>query len=280
MNRMARRPFRRSSRGQPDTAPPEAGDRLRPAGTAPGATGPAAVVARWTPPRMGPTLTIVDLDRPAWSLERCRALLDDGERAAADKLAVAALAARYTVRRAAVRHLLGDQTGLDPAGLRYRTGADGKLFLQPQGSGPDEVAFNVSHSRNVCVIAVGTGVAIGVDVQHIEERPLTPELLDIVLGPAEQARLRRGGGGGRTLEFTRAWTRKEAMLKAIGVGLTVPATGLQVDLTAAWRTARWPAGADYPDRRRCTWADLSDAQPGVCLALMVIRPTLGDRPAR
>ena len=76
--------------------------------------------------------------------------------------------------------------------------------------------FNLSHSGDVTLVAVARDSEVGVDVERI--RPVI-EMRAIArrwLGRDDMADER---------EFLRAWTRHEAMLKALGVGLSGKAEG-------------------------------------------------------
>jgi 4'-phosphopantetheinyl transferase len=72
---------------------------------------------------------------------------------------------------------------------------------------------------------VGVAVAevpVGVDVEDLAGRPADPLLEAETLAPAELAMLDAGDPAQRPTTFLRLWTRKEALLKATGTGLSVP----------------------------------------------------------
>lgn len=130
-------------------------------------------------------------------------LPEEAERAA--RLVTPALRRRYLRAHAALRDILGR---VAPQPLSFALHENGKPYL---ASAP-EIRFNLSHSREVALIAVTRGVEVGVDIERI--RPIS----DIA---AIAARYfppgHRSPANGR--EFFRDWTRFEALLKGHGVGL-------------------------------------------------------------
>jgi 4'-phosphopantetheinyl transferase len=85
----------------------------------------------------------------------------------------------------------------------------------------DSLDVSCSASAGVGVVVVSRGHRVGVDVQQIE--PWRPDVLDEGwLTRAEQAALTTLPPDERPTALTRAWTQKEAVLKARGTGLTEP----------------------------------------------------------
>jgi len=96
-----------------------------------------------------------------------------------------------------------------------------------------------SASGPLGVVAVGRGHRVGVDVERVA--PWTPDVLDEGwLDGSERLALTRLPVGARPLAVTRAWTQKEAVLKARGTGLqddpaaTVTVVGQAEGLVAGW----------------------------------------------
>ena len=88
------------------------------------------------------------------------------------------------------------------------------------GFGP--IRFSLSHSESVAVIAVATGVRVGVDVEFVRPRARLDALAARVLGPEEHAGWLDLEPAAQLRGFLERWTAKEAYLKAIGAGITVP----------------------------------------------------------
>jgi 4'-phosphopantetheinyl transferase len=134
--------------------------------------------------------------------------LDAAERARASRFRFPDIQRRWIAGRAALRQLLERYTGVPAAELCFARGEYGKPYLA--GS---RVFFNMSDSRDVALYAVTLDAEIGVDVERIRDiegatiaRRFLPE--------AEAAAVRDDPES-----FFRVWTRREAYLKCIGVGL-------------------------------------------------------------
>jgi 4'-phosphopantetheinyl transferase len=108
-------------------------------------------------------------------------------------------------QHAMVRALLARYLGVPPAALAFTRGARGK----PAVAG---LEHNLSHTDDVALLAVARVNPLGVDVERLAARLEPAELARLVLAPAEAACLDRAA-------FLRIWCRKEACLKATGVGL-------------------------------------------------------------
>jgi 4'-phosphopantetheinyl transferase len=112
--------------------------------------------------------------------------------------------------------VLGAYAGVPPASLRFRYGQQGKPQLAGVGTG---IGFNVSHSDEWVLCAVGPARHVGVDVER-RRQDLTLAEIDPVLTRDERDVLAKMDGAGRAAAMLRLWTRKEAVAKAIGAGLS------------------------------------------------------------
>lgn len=92
-------------------------------------------------------------------------------------------------------------------------------------------AFSISHSKGVVAVAfcpAGLGDRIGVDVEAIRTDLHVDDLISLVCHPNELAVLSAMSGETKRSMFYRCWTRKEAVLKAMGSGLS---SALSVDVS-------------------------------------------------
>ncbi|CAB4921350.1 unannotated protein [freshwater metagenome] len=103
------------------------------------------------------------------------------------------------------------------------------------GFDPPVVHFSVAHSGPVLLVAVAGDVEVGVDVELVRAgRPIVA-LARRAWGDEEAAALAALRGADADLAFHRAWTRHEAALKCLGVGLAgapadAPSTASPVSL--------------------------------------------------
>jgi 4'-phosphopantetheinyl transferase len=150
----------------------------------------------------------IALDVPPPGADR---LLDAGERARAARFAFERDRGRFVAGRAALRAVLAGYLGADPAALAFTLGPHGKPALL---GGP---TFSFSNSQGRALCAVGRGREVGVDLEALRPVPDAAGIARSVLTAEEQAAWQAAGGGDRA--FLRLWTRKEAALKALGLGL-------------------------------------------------------------
>jgi 4'-phosphopantetheinyl transferase len=84
---------------------------------------------------------------------------------------------------------------------------------------PARIAFNLSHSGALTLVAVSCGREVGVDVERVKPERDLVALAERALGPEDAAAVRGAAGDERTRLFYELWTRHEARLKCLGVGL-------------------------------------------------------------
>ena len=143
----------------------------------------------------------VSLDVPPASV-----YLSPDEQARAERFRFARDRQRYIACRSALRLLLSEALGSAPEALVFTYGPQGK----PQCS---ELAFNVSHSSSLALIALG---AEGVDIEKLRTDFDPHELGRRVFTESELGLLRTHD------DFFAIWTRKEAVIKAEGGGFSSP----------------------------------------------------------
>ena len=128
------------------------------------------------------------------------------------------------------RSILGLYLGEDPACIRFRAGPHDRPELAGSHA-PHRLRFNASHSGGIAVLALTLDNDVGVDVEI--PRPL-PDLLEIArdtFHPSEWAAIAGITDDiGRTAAFYRCWTRKEAIAKAVGLGLNLPFQRFAVEI--------------------------------------------------
>jgi phosphopantetheinyl transferase len=118
--------------------------------------------------------------------------LPDAERERAGAIAHADARRRWVAARWALRQVLGGYLEREPALIEMRFGERGKPMLADPAA---SLRFNLSHSGELALIAIGEEREVGVDVQRIGKRPA---------------------------EFYADWARREAIAKCHGTGLWAP----------------------------------------------------------
>lgn len=161
----------------------------------------------------------VALDRPDAVVEQLLALLSDAERVRASTQHTAASRRRFVVARAALRLILADATGIPVHSIAFCYGPDGKPSLEPS----DTIAplhFNVSHSRELALVAISDNRTIGIDLEWTEGTSPFESVAARYFSVAERRSLEGAAEGERRRLFYRIWVRKEAYLKARGDGIS------------------------------------------------------------
>ena len=183
-------------------------------------------------------------------------LLDADETARAARFHFERDRRHYIAARGWLRVLLGRYLDTPPGALRFGYGPRGKPYLDVGPSGG--VCFNVSHSHGRALLAFARGREVGIDVEAgARLGDDWPGLVRRVFSPREQAELAALPADRQRAAFLNGWTRKEAYLKATGLGIT---EGLQtIDVTLdpdRPPTLRHPATEEMLAARTWTIHDL------------------------
>ena len=145
-------------------------------------------------------------------------VLSREEQSRADGMTSPKARVSFVTSQSALREILARYTGADPLELTFVRGPHGKPVL---AGGDGAIEFNVSHSGDWGLIAVAR-VAVGVDVEQVRPRSTTPHLEQRFLTPGERNLLAQRAGEHGESAFFMVWSRKEAYLKAAGLGLAAP----------------------------------------------------------
>lgn len=160
------------------------------------------------------------------TLARLSLSLDDVERARVARYVFPHDRRHAAVSRGSLRALLAGLLGGEARELRFELGPQGKPSLV--GGALD---FNVSHTGTWLYLAVARRT-LGVDVEGGSRTLDVDELAPTVFTQRERAELRGYDDSARTLAFLRGWTRKEAYVKVLGTGLSMPLADFSVSLAA------------------------------------------------
>jgi len=153
------------------------------------------------------------------------ALLDDQERARGARFVFERDSRRYVAAHAALRRLLGQRLERAPETLRFEVGAFGK----PRLLGEPGCTFSLSHSGDHALVVTADG-GVGVDLEQLRALPDIDALARQCLTERERFHFDATPAAERELSLLRAWTRKEACLKALGTGLQVEPASFEAGL--------------------------------------------------
>jgi 4'-phosphopantetheinyl transferase len=158
---------------------------------------------------------------PPHLLARLEAHLSGDERARAARFRFAELRTAFVAGRGVQREILSRYTGVPPHALAYRESAYGK----PELDGPAAAAgirFNVSNSGDLALYAVTLRREIGVDLERLKPMPDGIDIARRFFSAPENEVFAALPEDVRDLSFFHCWTRKEAYIKAVGEGLSMP----------------------------------------------------------
>jgi 4'-phosphopantetheinyl transferase len=161
--------------------------------------------------------------RDASSERRDSQILTSDERARADRFHFERDRRMFISCRAELRRLLSQRTGKSPESLVFDHGPQGKPSLPGC-----EISFNLSHSGQWFACAVSSGGPLGMDIEHIHPLDDMLAMAQHFFAPAEVQRLFAIPESERTYSFFECWTRKEAVIKATGEGVSRPLDSFEV----------------------------------------------------
>jgi 4'-phosphopantetheinyl transferase len=147
----------------------------------------------------------------------CRSILGRDELERARALRFEPDRRRFVASHAFARVVLGRYLGVEPGAVSFETGRHGKPAVGCTG---EPIEWNMSHSGSVAVVVVARGAEVGVDVEEVRPVPRVDAVARLVCTRTERSALRRVRPPERSKAFLQLWTRKEALAKATGVGLS------------------------------------------------------------
>jgi len=175
---------------------------------------------------------ISDQKKSAHDLHSLTRVLNLEERQRADKFRFEADRVRYAFARSTLRRVLARYINRSPENIVFDTNCFGKLYIKDrENNGP--LSFNLSHSGRLALIAVAWDRLVGVDIEEIRQIDNVHALAKEYFTIQEQRFLLAAALRSKVQEaFYACWTRKEAYIKAIGKGLSIPLTSFDTSLPA------------------------------------------------
>ena len=172
-----------------------------------------------------------DLDDPRWNSPNAARSLSRDEWGRADRFHFVRDRERFIAARALLRSLLARYLVTQPKKIAFQYEAHGKPILVGN-SGRVELHFNVSHSENLGAFALARGSEVGIDVELLRSVPEMKKIASDYFSRAELKALESLPKSRQSIAFLRAWTRREAVLKATGEGIGSGLDQIEVPLDA------------------------------------------------
>lgn len=205
--------------------------------------------------------------QPEAAIRSCRALLAVDERTRADRFHFEKDRNRFTIARAMLRNVLGRYLKISPEQVGFTYGPQEKPDLKPELN-PRNFRFNLSHSGEYALLAVTPGLEVGVDIELFRPDFGTQEIADRFFSPREAQILLALPAEQRVEAFFKCWTRKEAYVKALGGGLSIPLDSFDVAFAPGTTPALLRVAGRPEETARWKLYNL-DAAPNYAAALLV-----------
>lgn len=174
-------------------------------------------------------LYCVSLDRLANHLASCAATLNAEESARAARFYFARDRQRFIGARGGLRRILSRYLASTAQQIQFCYNAYGKPSLAPPFAASG-LTFNLAHAGEFALYALAYQRQVGVDIEQIRPTIDYEQLAKQVFSPAELQSLRQVPAAERLAAFFNGWTRKEAYIKAQGLGLSLPLNQFTVTL--------------------------------------------------
>jgi 4'-phosphopantetheinyl transferase len=146
--------------------------------------------------------------------------LSNEERTRADKYISGKKSREFIITRSSLRNILGHVLKVNPGVFEFCYSKHGMPMLSPRSGFPD-ISFNVSHSFDVSLIAITINQAVGIDVEKVRTDIEYEKLAVRFFSDNEYQAIMQYHDQLRLRAFFATWTRKEALVKAIGTGIAM-----------------------------------------------------------
>jgi 4'-phosphopantetheinyl transferase len=194
------------------------------------------------------------LDLPQSGIQALEQTLSDDERVRAQRFRFVKDRTHFIAARGLLRAILGRYLLREPQTLNFSYNAYGKPALaeMPEGvstyapgqprattrvaptvSGEtkgESLSFNVTHAQGMALYAITCNRVIGVDLEYIQRQVEWESVAERFFSPYEVSMLRAVPPHTRHIAFFNCWTRKEAYIKARGMGLSLALDQFDVSL--------------------------------------------------
>ena len=171
----------------------------------------------------------MSLAEPAGEWAQLAAWLDAEEAARSARFHFEVHRRRFIAAHGQMRLVLGAYAGRAPGALCFDSEPGGKPRLADAAGAPG-LSFSLSHSGDEALLGLAHGAAIGVDIEVQRHLPELDAIARAHFGSEELRSLHALPPSRRHDAFFAAWTRKEAYVKALGVGLALPLDSFEVSV--------------------------------------------------
>ena len=197
-----------------------------------------------------------------------RHLLNPEERKRADKFYFEKDKNRFVITRGILKSLLGRYNKINAARISFGQNAYGKPLMEH-----NPYHFNVAHSGNYGLLGLTKIADIGVDIEQFRAQTDLEAIARRFFSRVEIAEFSALPESERQQGFFNAWTRKEAFIKAVGMGLSLPLHAFDVRLSPNHEAGL--SDVRYEGLQSTDWnLDALEAPPGYAAAFCLKSSTV------
>jgi len=180
---------------------------------------------------------------------------------------------QFLAGRLLLRGWLEAVSGTPASAWRFVEGSRGRPAIAHP---PSPWSFNLAHSGGVVACVLSQIADVGVDVEHLDRRPMERDLVKRFCSPTEIADIEAQPEDARLRRFLTHWTLKEAYLKARGLGIAVHLADLEFSLAEPHPTIAFRKSLEGTD---ASWAfALFQPTPRCLLSAAAPQPAGTPRP--
>jgi 4'-phosphopantetheinyl transferase len=153
-------------------------------------------------------------------------LLNAEEKARGERFYFSRHKRRFTTARAVLRIILARYLNAAPECLEFVYNSHGK----PEVINLQRLQFNMSHTGDLALLAVGKGYPMGIDIEQYSARPYEG-IAKSLFSKKEFEEFKKIPSALKPAVFFHIWSQKEAFIKACGLGLSYPTKEFNVPTT-------------------------------------------------
>ena len=136
----------------------------------------------------------------------------------------------YLIRHYWLRHILSYYLGIYPEEIHFKYNPYDKPYLVMPYT-LEYLYFNISYSNNHILYAITKNLPIGIDLEYIQSRFFADIDAKLVFSCKEQLIFNQlNEEKEKNLSFYNTWVRKEALLKAMGTGLSISPSDISLSI--------------------------------------------------
>ncbi|AFY71226.1 phosphopantetheine-protein transferase [Thalassoporum mexicanum PCC 7367] len=232
-----------------------------------------------------------ELNLPIDKIAGFKNLLSADELARADRLKIPQRCDRFIAGRGILRILLGYYLNQSPQQIEFKYGNRGKPYLNfgqenhsqnsqqrleasTRRSQNLELYFNLAHSNDLALYAFSYANELGIDLEKVRPMPHADRLAKRFFAESEYTVMQSLPAVDRQEVFFKTWTRKEAYLKAVGVGI-VQLKQVELNIAPDLPAKILSIQGDRQIAQRWQLADLA-IDPGFAAAIAIESSKLAD----